>query len=354
MPACPLPLEALPKPLQKHADPSAPPQLRMMGAKGLVPAVAAGDLVVLLYTLSFDPDAAVRETAVRTAEGLPEKIWSTAVRAESLRGEVLDWLADRFADKDEALLREWPRLKDWIADDRDGLRRLRHISDAAASWQRLDREEGELYRGARLEQALAWQEEHPEDLSPLEVEFLAAGRRLRDAEQAAEQKRLQERDRQNRRLRIALAVVALALAAAVAGGIFALLQRGHARDAADRLKTGEATSPDQALRIWDEGMIGMSNAAAVGSLFSEVHPDEAVRTRGEAAVQDVQKLGTELQLDRDLYDVFAALDAAALDAQGARLLDKTLTDFRRAGVDRDVRDREKPSDHVPVWIELDA
>ena len=82
-------------------------------------------------------------------------------------------------------------------------------------------------------------------------------------------------------------------------------------------------------------MIGMSNAASVGSLFSEVHPDEAVRSRGEAAVQDVQKLGTELQLDRELYDVFAALDAAALDPQGARLLDKTLTDFRRAGVDRD-------------------
>ena len=108
-----------------------------------------------------------------------------------------------------------------------------------------------------------------------------------------------------------------------------------ARDAADRLKAGEATTPDQALRIWDEGMIGMSNAASVGSLFSEVHPDEAVRSRGEAAVQDVQKLGTELQLDRELYDVFAALDAAALDPQGARLLDKTLTDFRRAGVDRD-------------------
>ena len=53
-----------------------------------------------------------------------------------------------------------------------------------------------------------------------------------------------------------------------------------ARDAADRLKAGEATTPDQALRIWDEGMIGMSNAASVGSLFSEVHPDEVVRSRG--------------------------------------------------------------------------
>jgi thimet oligopeptidase len=114
-----------------------------------------------------------------------------------------------------------------------------------------------------------------------------------------------------------------------------------ARDAVRRLKAGEATTPVQALEIWDDGMIGMGNAAAVGSLFSEVHPDESVRTRGEAAVQEVHKLGTEFQLDRDLYDVFAALDAAALDPQAARLLDKTLTDFRRAGVDRDDETRAR-------------
>ncbi|MBF4767001.1 Zn-dependent oligopeptidase [Nocardioides agariphilus] len=107
------------------------------------------------------------------------------------------------------------------------------------------------------------------------------------------------------------------------------------RDAVRRLKAGEASTAEQALRIWDTGMIGMANAAAVGSLFSEVHPDEAVRDRGDAAVQEVQKLGTELQLDRELYDVFAALDAAELDPEAARLLDKTLLDFRRSGVDRD-------------------
>jgi hypothetical protein len=103
MSACPLPLEALPKPLQKHADPGAPPPLRMMGAKGLVPAVAPGDLVALLFALSFDPEQAVRDTAIRTAETLPEKIWGTALRVEGLRGEVLDWLADRFANNDGAL-----------------------------------------------------------------------------------------------------------------------------------------------------------------------------------------------------------------------------------------------------------
>jgi hypothetical protein len=100
---CPLPLETLPKPLQKHADPKAPLPLRMMGAKGLVPAVAPIDLVTLLFVLSFDAEAGVQETAVKTAAGLPDKIWGVALRAEGIQGSVLDWLADRFAGKDAAI-----------------------------------------------------------------------------------------------------------------------------------------------------------------------------------------------------------------------------------------------------------
>jgi hypothetical protein len=74
-----------------------------MGAKGLVPAVAPVDLVTLLFLLASDPDATVAETAVRTAEGLPDKIWGVALRSEGLKGVVLDWLADRFAGKDAAI-----------------------------------------------------------------------------------------------------------------------------------------------------------------------------------------------------------------------------------------------------------
>jgi hypothetical protein len=103
MPGCPLTLDALPKPLQKHADPAAPPPLRGMGAKGLVPAVAPADLATLLFVLSFDPDEGIAATAVKTAEGLPEKMWSIALRAEDLPAPVLDWCADRFATKDGAL-----------------------------------------------------------------------------------------------------------------------------------------------------------------------------------------------------------------------------------------------------------
>ncbi|HEX9288345.1 MAG TPA: hypothetical protein VF904_02380 [Anaeromyxobacteraceae bacterium] len=99
----PLSLEELPKPLQKHADPEAPVPLRMMGAKGLVPATAPVDRVTLLFMLSSDPDETVRTTAAKTAEGLPDKIFGVALRSDALKGVVLDWLADRFARKEQAL-----------------------------------------------------------------------------------------------------------------------------------------------------------------------------------------------------------------------------------------------------------
>lgn len=100
---CPLSLEVLPRPLQKHADEKAPVPLRMMGAKALVPAAAPADLVTLLFMLSFDGDAGVRDTATRTAEGLPDKISGVALRSEGLNAPVIDWLAARFAGKDAAL-----------------------------------------------------------------------------------------------------------------------------------------------------------------------------------------------------------------------------------------------------------
>ena len=100
---CPLSLDVLPKPLHKHADEKAPLPLRLMGAKGLVPAVAAPDLVTLLYFLAFDPEGGRPGGGDQTAEGLPDKIYGVALRTEGLRGPVLDWLADRFAGKEQAL-----------------------------------------------------------------------------------------------------------------------------------------------------------------------------------------------------------------------------------------------------------
>lgn len=108
-----------------------------------------------------------------------------------------------------------------------------------------------------------------------------------------------------------------------------------ARERAERLRTSPPADALDLLREWDEVARALSGVAAAASLLANVHPLEPVRTACEAADREVDRLLTELRQDRGLYDVFAAADPAGLDPVAARLLDKTLEDFRRAGVDLD-------------------
>ncbi|VXB27532.1 M3 family metallopeptidase [Nocardioides sp. AX2bis] len=109
----------------------------------------------------------------------------------------------------------------------------------------------------------------------------------------------------------------------------------------DALRATPPTDALEALRQWDEVHLALSNVAATGSLLSNVHPLEDVREAAEQAEQDVMRMLTRLGLDRELYDVFAGLDGSGLDAEAARLLAKTLDDFRRAGVDQDEATRAR-------------
>ena len=54
----------------------------------------------------------------------------------------------------EALIREWPRLRGWLAEDRDELRTLRQLTTAARAWEEAGRDEADLYRGPRLAAAV--------------------------------------------------------------------------------------------------------------------------------------------------------------------------------------------------------
>jgi thimet oligopeptidase len=98
---------------------------------------------------------------------------------------------------------------------------------------------------------------------------------------------------------------------------------------------------DETLRLWNDLQLALRNAGAAASLLANVHPVEAVRTRAEEAQQDAARLQTEIELDRDVFEAVAAVDGTALDQDARRVLELTLRDFRRAGVDRDdtVRDR---------------
>src|SRR5712692_2595678 len=100
--ACPVALSALPTNFQKHVDPKAPVPLRMMGAKALVP-MGPKEMSTALFMLTFDADANVKETAIKTAAALPDRILSVALRDETMDPPVLDYYATVFSSRDEYL-----------------------------------------------------------------------------------------------------------------------------------------------------------------------------------------------------------------------------------------------------------
>jgi WD40 repeat protein/basic membrane lipoprotein Med (substrate-binding protein (PBP1-ABC) superfamily)/DNA-binding SARP family transcriptional activator len=147
----------------------------------------------------------------------------------------------------EALIREWPALRRWLAEDRDGLRIHHHLSEAARGWEALARDPGELYRGLRLKQALEWAGEHEGSLNPLEREYLEASRAVEKAEEVehlaqqrreieaaqklaeVEQQRSRTAVQHNRRLRRLSAFLAaiLLLSVAAAGLAYQQWQRAE-------------------------------------------------------------------------------------------------------------------------------
>ncbi len=130
----------------------------------------------------------------------------------------------------EAVIREWPRLREWLEEDREALQTLRQLSRAARTWDGEGRDEADVYRGARLAAALELRQgEHP--LSGVERDYLGASEDLQDRELITTRRRA-------RRLRMLLAGVAAALVAALIAGGFALVQRGSARRTATVAQAG--------------------------------------------------------------------------------------------------------------------
>ncbi|QHC26306.1 nSTAND1 domain-containing NTPase [Streptomyces sp. GS7] len=80
----------------------------------------------------------------------------------------------------EALLHAWPRLRDWIDEDRNGNLLRQRLEEDGRAWEGSHRDPSLLYRGSRLEQARTWAESAGDTfLTRSAVEFLAASVRLR-------------------------------------------------------------------------------------------------------------------------------------------------------------------------------
>jgi WD40 repeat protein len=88
----------------------------------------------------------------------------------------------------EALIRNWPRLMDWIEQDRDVLRQRQRLTAAAEQWQTLNHDPAALLRGALLDEALRY-----EDLNLLEQAYVEASHAAQETD-AREREAARERE----------------------------------------------------------------------------------------------------------------------------------------------------------------
>ncbi|OKI22127.1 XRE family transcriptional regulator [Saccharothrix sp. CB00851] len=144
----------------------------------------------------------------------------------------------------EALIRSWPRLRGWLAEDRDGLRTMRRLTEAAATWESLGRDPDALYRGTRLDTAVEWTQRDGVRTSAQERDFLAESLQARDRERVLAHRR-------TRRLRQLVALLAVLLMLAGTAVVLAITAQ---KEAAAGWKSSAAwyvANQSQALRSSD-------------------------------------------------------------------------------------------------------
>jgi WD40 repeat protein/DNA-binding winged helix-turn-helix (wHTH) protein len=173
----------------------------------------------------------------------------------------------------EALIREWPALGEWLAQNREEVALGRRLMQSAEEWQALHLDPGALLQGARLAQAEEWLAGHP-DPSPLLREFvqasvathteterreLARQQELRQQAEARAEAEAQvgvEARRSAMRMRLFASALAALLVVAVAAGASAYRQQVLEKSRKLAAQSGELLSGDHgqaldlAIRSW--------------------------------------------------------------------------------------------------------
>lgn len=109
----------------------------------------------------------------------PQAATARAVLTELVQARLLT--ADTGSDgldtieiSHEALLSAWPRLREWLSQDRGGQRIHRDLTSATHAWQAHNRDASHLFSGTRLAVAYEWAAGHGPDLNPDERAFLVS------------------------------------------------------------------------------------------------------------------------------------------------------------------------------------
>ena len=114
-----------------------------------------------------------------------------------------------------------------------------------------------------------------------------------------------------------------------------------AQKALDRLlAVKEKRTIENTLVPFNEVSTLAENAVYAAYIMEQAHPDSGFRAQAEPMVQKASKFIDDLSLNRALYDALKEVDVKKADPATRYFYDKTMQDFRRAGVDRDEATRK--------------
>ncbi|MFS8097849.1 hypothetical protein LFM09_11975 [Lentzea alba] len=203
----------------------------------------------------------------------------------------------------EALIRSWPRLREWLSDDREGLRLHRQLSEATETWAAVGHDPGALYRGVRLASARDWAAANPEALTPREKRFLSASLESEAAEQ-------ENTARRNKRLRKLVAALMVFVLLTTVAGVAALVQWQQAVTDRDRATSRQGGEHAAGLMATDPSL-----AAQIGLAAYRISPTP--EARGAVLSTFAASFPTRLHGAGDQVDTIALSPDGRLLATGA-------------------------------------
>jgi len=106
---------------------------------------------------------------------------------------------------------------------------------------------------------------------------------------------------------------------------------------------------ENTLRPFDDAQNELTVAGAEAYLMYAVASQKEVRDAGQSLAQQVQEVATALSLNQDVYRAVSAVDLATADPATRHYMERTLLEYRLAGVGKDAATRaeiKKLEDHV--------
>ena len=117
----------------------------------------------------------------------------------------------------------------------------------------------------------------------------------------------------------------------------------RARHVRDGFKKGEVAA-DATLATFDRLALELDTVDGYVSLLFNVSPVKEVRDAAERCRVELSKFRTEVSLDRAIYDAVAKVPVDGLDPVSRHFAEKSVRDFRLAGVDKDEASRARISE----------